>query len=279
VEYYGEMSMQVGLVLFGNGEIEDDGSISKAVLVRELSTDLAGTMSSAASMEHQKGFTNMAQAFALTEKLITQRGRKEAQSALLTVSDGKPSFLFETREQAKVLESKAITRFMVGIAEFPGSDNWQLMKELASQPADTNTVRVPGIDALQDGGGAFVEEALTKFCPAALSPSQTMKREEARGFLLVKKDGYCGAMGRLLGTQVYDSDSCANLAREAGATAFSLGNKWRRGKCHVEHYEFTCDTYNEWHTQPENPTCSFSTSGEFHSSSGYDWYALQPATC
>merc|ERR1719502_1538937 len=114
----------------------------------------------------------MAQAFALAEKLITQKNRPEARSAVLTISDGKPSFLFETTEQAKALESKAIMRFMVGIAEFKGSDNWQLMKKLASQPSETNTVRVPGIDALQDGGGAFVQEALTKFCPASLSPSQ-----------------------------------------------------------------------------------------------------------
>jgi Mg-chelatase subunit ChlD len=107
-EYHSETTMQVALVVFGNGVIENDGSISKAVLLRELSTDLAATREAAAAMEHQKGFTNMAQAFVLARKLLTQRGRKEAQSAVMTISDGKPSFLFETTEQAKTLESKGI---------------------------------------------------------------------------------------------------------------------------------------------------------------------------
>jgi hypothetical protein len=219
-EYYAETTMQIGLVLFGNGVIEDDGSISKATLLRELTTDMAATKVAAAEMNHQKGFTNMAQAFVLARKLLTQNGRKEAQSAVLTISDGKPSFLFETREQAKVLDSKGIMRFMLGIAEFPGSDGWQLMRELASQPAGTNSVRVPGVNALQDGGGAFVEEALVKFCPASVSPSRTVQEEKAAGYMLVRKNGYCGRLGRLLGETIYGADQCAQLAREVSASSF-----------------------------------------------------------
>jgi uncharacterized protein YegL len=279
VSYYAETQMQVGLILFGNGEIEEDGSISKAKLLDELTTDLAAVKKSVDSMVHQEGFTNMAQAFALAEKLITQRGRKEAQGAVLTISDGKPSFLFETREQAKALEEKAIMRFMVGIAEFKGSDEWKLMKELASQPSGTNTVHVPGINALQDGAGPFVEEALTKFCPESLSPSQTLQKEEARGFILVRREGYCGSLGRRLGNQVYEVDACAELAREAKADAFSIGKKWRAGRCNVEVFKFSCDVYAKWRDEPEVPKCSWSNSGEFHSSAGYDWYAIEPATC
>jgi uncharacterized protein YegL len=279
VEYHAETTMQIALLVFGNGVIEEDGSISKAVLLRELSTDLTATKEAAAAMEHQKGFTNMAQAFVLARKLLTQKGRGYAQSAVMTISDGKPSFLFETREQAKVLESKGIQRFMVGISEFPGSDEWQLMKELASQPAFTNTVRVPGIDALQDGAGAFVEEAIVKFCPASMSPSLNLKEERAQGYILVRKAGYCGWLGRLLGTKVYEPDRCAELARKAGASAFSMGQKWRKGRCNVELFEFTCEVYGKWQNNPENPSCSWSGSGSFHSSSGYDWYAIQPGDC
>merc|ERR1740139_196619 len=278
-EYHAETTMQIGLVVFGNGVIEDNGDISKAVLLRELSTDLAATREAAAGMQHQKGFTNMAQAFVLARKLLTQRGRKEAQSAVMTISDGKPSFLFETTEQANTLESKGIQRFMVGIAEYPGSDEWQLMQTLASQPAFTNTVRVPGIDALQDGAGAFVEEAIVKFCPASMSPSLNLKEERSQGFILVRKAGYCGWLGRMLGRKIYQPERCAELARKAGAGAFSMGKKWRRGRCNVELFEFTCEIYKKWQNNPENPSCSWSGSGGFHSSSGYDWYAMQPSDC
>ena len=46
------------------------------------------------------------------------------------------------------------------------------MQNLLTQPAGTNTVLVPSFDALQDGGGSFVREAIAKLCFAAMSPSQ-----------------------------------------------------------------------------------------------------------
>merc|ERR1719393_1152487 len=102
-KYYGDEAVSIGVVLFGNGVIEEDGTISKAVLVSELANDMAPAKEAVAAMAHQKGFTNMAQGFVLAEKLLQQRGRKDAQSAVMTISDGKPSFLFETTEKANEL--------------------------------------------------------------------------------------------------------------------------------------------------------------------------------
>jgi hypothetical protein len=276
-EYYGETTMQLALILFGNGVIEDDGSISKATLLRELTTDMAATKQAAAAMEHQKGFTNMAQAFSLAEKLLQQRGRKDAQSAVLTISDGKPSFLFETREQANNLESKGIMRYMVGIAEFPASDAWQLMKELASQPSETNTVRVPGIDALQDGAGAFVEQALVKFCPASQSPSSSFKEWKRQGWMLVRRRGVCGGSGRLLSRSVRTRWECFYLATAVGATSFLYGRKFNEGKCKVGIGQFDCSKYKQWAESPDEGTCP--DASPFESNRGYHWFAIQPADC
>jgi len=276
--YYGADAVKIGMTLFGNGAIETDGTISKAVLVTELEKDMAAVKTAAAAMEHQKGFTNMAQGFVLAQKLLQQRSRKDAQSAIMTISDGKPSFLFETTEKAKELEEKGIMKFMVAISEFPGSDEWRLMKELATQPANTNTVRVPGFDALQDGGGPFVREALAKFCPAAMSPSQTQDEEKARGYILVYVKGYCGGLGKTLSRDTVDPDACFALAQETKATGFSMGRRYRKGKCCVETLEFSCDEFQQWVKAPENPSCSSSWAGGFHNSRYYDWYALEP-TC
>jgi len=274
--YYGADAVKIGMTLFGNGVIETDGTISKAVLVTELEKDLAAVKTAAAAMEHQKGFTNMAQGFVLAQKLLQQRSRKDAQSAIMTISDGKPSFLFETTEKAKELEEKGIMKFMVAISEFPGSDEWRLMKELATKPANTNTVRVPGFDALQDGGGPFVREALAKFCPAAMSPSQTEDEEKARGYMLVYKKGYCGGLGRTLGRRIRDPDDCFKLAQDFKATGFSMGRRYRRGKCCVELLKFTCENYEQWQENPAAPECPSSWHGGFHNSRYYDWYALEP---
>jgi len=279
-EYFGAEAVRIGVALFGNGMIEDDGTISKAILVSELVGSEAGAFAAVkeavAGMAHQKGFTNMAQGFVLAEKLLQQRGRKDAQSAVLTISDGKPSFLFETTEKAKELEEKGIMKFFVGVSEFPGSEEWRLMRQLASQPAPTNTVRVPGWDALQDGGGPFVRQAIAKFCPAAMSPSQTKEQNHLQGWMLVYKKGYCGGLGRTLSRSTVDPEACRKLAVDAGATGFSMGRRYRKGKCCVETLQFACEDYKGWVANPDNPSCSSNWAGGFHKSRYYDWYAIEP---
>jgi hypothetical protein len=278
--YYAAPAVRLGVSLFGNGVIEADGTISKAVLVSELVGSEAGAFATVkeavAGMAHQKGFTNMAQGFVLAEKLLQQRGRKDAQSAVMTISDGKPSFLFETTEKAKELEERGVMKYFVGVAEFPGSDEWRLMREMASQPADTNTVRVPGFDALQDGGGPFVREALVKFCPQAFSPSLAEDQEKVQGWMLVYRKGYCGGLGRTLSRNTVDPEACRKLAADAGATGFSMGRRYRRGKCCVETLKFECADYKQWQADPRNPACSSSWGGGFHKSRYYDWYAIEP---
>eukprot|EP00964_Phaeocystis_antarctica_P114152 scaffold78111_cov60-Phaeocystis_antarctica.AAC.1 len=39
---------------------------------------------------------------------------------------------------------------------------------------------------------------------------------------------------------------CFQLAQEAGATAFSMGRKHRKGRCSVELLPFACDNYKQW---------------------------------
>jgi len=165
---------------------------------------------------------------------------------------------------------------MVAVSEFPHSAEWRFMKSMATQPWPTNTVRVPGFDALSDGAGPFVQEALTKFCPAAMSPSKTDKDSEARGFRLVYQKGYCGALGETLGRSVFEPSECFRLTQAAGKTGFSMGRRYREGKCSVELLPFTCDEYKQWRENPDDPKCSSSWTGGFHNSRYYDWYALEP---
>jgi len=279
--YYGQDQTHIGAVEFGNGAIEEDGTISKAKLISELTDTISSVETAVAGMAHLRGFTNLAQSFKLAQKLLVQRGRSEAQSAILTISDGKPSFMWETKQVAEDLEQKGIMKYMVVVAEFPGSDAWEFMKSIATQPHETNTVRVPGWDALADGGGPFVQEALVKFCPAAHSPSQTLREEKQRGFMLVFQKGYCGWLGKTLGEEVFDPQECFRLSQAHGNTAFSMGRKYRRGKCSVEILKFDteqahCTQYKQWEENPGAPTCHWSGSNQFHNSKYYDWYALEP---
>merc|ERR1719217_1467830 len=104
--YFGYEDMKIGVVQFGNGEIKDDSSISDALLIQPLTSDMDKVKKAVEGMTYQKGFTNMAQAFGTAEKMFLLGGRRKAMSAVLTITDGKPSFLFQTYEKVMQLKDK-----------------------------------------------------------------------------------------------------------------------------------------------------------------------------
>jgi hypothetical protein len=79
--------------------------------------------------------------------------------------------------------------------------------------------------------------------------------DKRRGFMLVYKKGYCGNLGRDLGRDIYDPDECFRLAQEVRATAFSMGRKYRKGRCSVELLTFDCSAYAQWQVRaPLSPS-------------------------
>ena len=95
--------------------------------------------------------------------------------------------------------------------------------------------------------------------------------------MLVYKKGYCGGLGKTMGRRIFDPNECFRLAQEFPATGFSMGRKYRAGKCCVETLPFSCDEYSAWEANPAEPACSSSWGGGFHKSRYYDWYALEPS--
>jgi len=274
-QYYAIDTMRIGLIQFGNGAVMADGTVAKAKKISALVSDIDALKTAASTMAHLKGFTNMAQGFVLAEQLLQKLGRSDAQFAVMTISDGVPSFRFQTVENAKELETKGIQKFMVAVSEFPGSDSFKLMRDMASQPWETNVVRVPGWSALEDGGEPFVKAAIIKFCPDAMSPSLVLADSKSEGYILVREKGYCGGLGRTLSENTRDPQKCYELAQAASATGFSMGRRYRKGRCCVETHAFSADEYTAWQTGPENPACA-SAGGGFHKSRYFDWYAIQP---
>jgi len=276
--YFGSAAMKVGIVEFGNGIIMPDGvTVSPAMNIHTISSDLASVKSSIEGMVQKKGFTNMAQAFALAETMYTSSGRKGAQSALLVITDGKPSFLFQTNELVEQLDDKGVQRFFVVVTE----DNKavDVMKKWASQPWETNLLHVPGISPLEADIGVWSQKALTLFCPMSMSPQLMDVKEEAGGFMHVKDGGYCGERGQLLSTEVNNAEGCAFLAQGAGAQSFLLGIWFRRGYCYAGVMEVTHEQYEEWEENRVNPECPLgdrNTANGFTNSMIFDFYAIKP---
>merc|ERR1719236_166508 len=190
-------SMQIGVVQFGNGAITADGKVAGALEVLQLTSDISAVAAAVKGLAYLKGFTNMAQAFTSAEKLLLLGGRRKARSAVLTLTDGKPSFLFQTHEKVMQLKDKHVKLFFAPVTEFQG-DELELMKEWASQPWGTHLVHVPGLAPLQADKEIFAQKMIVQFCPEAMSPSAMMFEEVEIGYLLVRENAQCGQRGKML---------------------------------------------------------------------------------
>ena len=97
--------------------------------------------------------------------------------------------------------------------------------------------------------------ALLSLLATLVAGDHVTTKDTARDFMLVFAKGFCGALGQDLGTDIYDPMECFQLAQEAGATAFSMGRKHRKGRCSVELLPFACDNYKQWEVRaPLSPS-------------------------
>jgi len=162
VEYFGEQAVKLGIALFGNGVIMPDGkSVSPAINAQPLTFEKDTVLTTVAGLPFKKGFTNMAQAFAMAEDMFTKGSRKDAQQSVMVITDGKPSFSFMTNEMAEQLDDKGIMRYFVVVSETPMTDD--SMKNMliwASQPWETNLVHVGGLLMLEADTDLCAEKAV-----------------------------------------------------------------------------------------------------------------------
>ena len=271
--YFGASAMKVGVIEFGNGIIMEDGvTVSPAMNVQPLTTDMSTVKTAVEGMVQKKGFTNMAQAFALAETMYTSTGRKGAQSAILVITDGKPSFQFQTNELVEQLDDKGVARFFVVVGE--SEKDLNLMKKWASAPWETNLLHVPGLAVVEADEGLWAQKALTLFCPAAMSPSLLTVKESNGGFMHVRDGGYCGGRGSLLSTEANDAEACAFLAQGAGAQSFLLGIWFRRGYCYAGQMQVDSAQYTTWNGGRAEPECP----DGWTNSMIFDFYAMEPVS-
>lgn len=280
-EYFGEPAVKLGIILFGNGVIMPDGkTVSPAINAQKLTFDLDAVKASVEGLPFKKGFTNMAQAFAMAADMFVKGSRTEAQQSVMVVTDGKPSFSFMTSEMVQQLDDKSIMRYFVIVSETALTDNsMKNMKAWASQPWETNLVHVAGLLMLEADAELWAEKALTKFCPMSYSLSTEEFEIAHYGYQHVKDGGWCGEKlsDNVLSKGVVGAGQCAALAAGASKHSFMLGAFFRQGWCIGGTMEVGEDQYKEWMSK-EGKTAPKCTDGEgWHSSKLFDFYAVEPA--
>jgi len=277
-EYFGAEAVKIGVVLFGNGVVMPDGkTVSPAILSQPLTFDMNAVVTAVTDLPFKKGFTNMAQAFSAAETAFIQGSRQGAQSAVMLITDGMPSFNFMTTQMVEKLEDKGIQRyFMVVSEESLTEEPYSMMRDWASQPWETNLIHVAGGLAVLDADtDVWADKAIVKFCPMAHSPSELEWQEANYGYAHVKDGGYCGALREenLLTTEAGSVEQCAALVAGAGGQSFIFGVSFAGGKCYLGTLSVDEAQFSDWRSNKINPSCP--EEGGWHTSALFDFYAME----
>jgi hypothetical protein len=272
--YFGRGAMQVGVVQFGNGLVAVDGTITPALSIQPLTSDMEVVREKIKELTWQKGFTNMAQALISAETMLQHGGRADAQSAVMVLSDGKPSLIFSTTQKVKKLKEANVQLFMAPIMDNEGEEMHQ-MEEWASQPWETNLVHIPGLAALKSDFGLFVEQLVSTFCAHAISPTR-LNMEETNSQYILLKEGYwpnpkCNRVG-VFGTGL-SLEQCANLAKGDKRPVFLF--RPRDGQCMFVAVEIEQEQYDKWQTERSDPSWDCTEKSPWEGSPG-DTYAINP---
>merc|ERR1719343_2005185 len=219
--YYGVEDMRIGLVLFGNGEYFDNGTVAAAIEVVDITSDLDSVSTAIEGLQWQRGFTNMMQALQVADNMFAD-GRDDAQSAVMVISDGKWTNAYRTTMKATAMKDKGIQIFMAPIAEHM-TPELKILRGWASQPWETNFELIPGLQSLVNNEPEFAQRLLVKFCPRAFSPSLKAEQETQSGYLKVHEEGYpsdsCAAW-KYLGV-VDNADACMEAVKANSVLAFA----------------------------------------------------------
>merc|ERR1719253_2543715 len=163
--------VQVGVVLFGNGKLDlDTNIISDAkVMTKNLESDMESVGSRIGEMIIHKGFTNMAQAFMKSKDVLTY-ARKTATAVVMVITDGRPSFKFQTMHAVKSLRKSARV-MIVHVQANKKKEVAEMLKGWVSEPDNANYRYIAGKSKLAKAYDSYVTSQLADLCPKLVSPS------------------------------------------------------------------------------------------------------------
>lgn len=242
---YGVNAMQVGVVLFGNGKVKKDGTIQDGKIVSPLSGDMKAVQTAIGGMVWRKGFTNLAQAFTAAQRVLGDKGRKHANSAILVLTDGKPSFKVQTFQAVEKIRKNGITVNIVSINAMLSKPDRKFIKSLVSPPVRSNFVSIGGLTKVKRAMDKYVTKVLVQTCSKAESPTQAEKTAQMKGYKFLREGAWCGEKPEkgkdpnripLSEGPVDSADTCAKLAIQFEAKYFSLGTDptFNFGQCYKE---------------------------------------------
>jgi len=112
----------------------------EAHIIQGMTYDKNEVEKSLANLKFRKGLTDMAKGLLTAEKLLLD-GRKDSQSEVIVITDGKPSFKFATSNAARKLNEHGARLVFMPIRTYGKSP---FLLKWATAPGKENVFRVPG---------------------------------------------------------------------------------------------------------------------------------------
>lgn len=169
---------QIGVIQFGQGVMTDDNTVGGADIIHPLTNLTDEAIGAMEKMVHRRGFTNMAQAFMAADMVFLNGGRQHAQSVMIVISDGKPSFNYQTDVAVAKLRRKGVKVVMVVVKEFMKDKQKDLMKSWSSVPRSTNFIHIPGLKKLRKRMAFYAYHVLVRTCSKTVSLKKEMEEQE-----------------------------------------------------------------------------------------------------
>jgi hypothetical protein len=175
--------------------------------------------------------------------------RGDAQSSVIVISDGTPSFNIQSIDAAEALDHSGAKINIVSIRD-TFDDEMHFLEKLVTTPTKQHLIHIKGFTALKTNVKGAVNNVLAKTCPESESPKAREVKEKVRGFELVHEGKDCPCWwhdltqecpwkGFFKGHRCKSARQCFRKAKEAQSDDFVFGkNGWFKGKCYTKSTNF-----------------------------------------
>jgi uncharacterized protein YegL len=220
---YGHDAMRVSVVQFGNGRLDANKVVSDAKLVLLPTDDMNKASESIQNMTWQRGFTNVAQALLKAQNVLRSRSRPHANSVVMLLTDGRPTFKLQAASAVASLR-KTARLVVVQVQAFRKEDSVNTLKSYASIPWQTNYIHIPGKKALKGASDHYVTQVVAQLCPFAESPSATLAQDALRGYRKTRTGMSCKSESGIQ-TMKMTTDACFlhGATLPGGMNSFAYG--------------------------------------------------------
>ena len=164
----------------GHGQMAVLEFSKEAQIIQPMTDDPKTFLSGLKKLTYLRGITDMGKGLMMADTVLLE-GRKEAQSVVVVITDGKPSFQYQTRIAANKLKRQGVRLVFVCVQTFAKLD---FIKQLSSFPSRDNVIHVNGLMKLHENMQKEARRVVSTICSHLRRKKFGKSKKEKKGFLM-----------------------------------------------------------------------------------------------